>query len=165
MGDGVRERGPKASNVRLCVDRAGILHAVRRTYESERDREREQAVALAAFGPLGLTVAKLPLAYEVDFAVMRGERVVGVAEVKVRSRAYETVLLSLRKVQALERHARCGLIAWLLVAVPEGVYAQRVLPGERLDVRWGGRADRGDWQDREPVVHLPMSVMRRVAEC
>ena len=157
--------GAKPSKRARCVDRAGILGPVRRAYESERDREREQVVARAVFEPLGLVVAKLPMAYEVDFAVMRGERVVGVAEVKVRSRAYETVLVSLHKVQALRRAAQMGLRAWLLVAVPAGVYAHRVAPAGALDVRWGGRADRGDWQDMEPVVHVPFAGMTRVAEC
>jgi hypothetical protein len=132
-------------------------------YESAHDRERERAVAEATFGPHGLSVRKLPLAYEVDFAVLRGERVVGVVEVKVRGRAYETLLLSLHKLQALQRCARSGLRAWVLVSVPEGVYAQRIRPDEPVDVRWGGRTDRGDPQDVEPVAHLPMAAMRRVA--
>jgi hypothetical protein len=132
-------------------------------YESARDRELERAVAGAAFEPHGLSVRKLPLAYEVDFAVLRGERVIGVVEVKIRGRAYETLMLSLHKLQALRRYAGSGLRAWLLVSVPAGVYAKRIRPDEPIDVRWGGRTDRGDPQDVEPVVHLPMATMRRVS--
>lgn len=131
-------------------------------YERRGDRESELAAAEAAFGPRGLLVRKLPVAYEVDFCVLRDERVIGVVEVKVRTRAYDTLLVSLHKAQALRRFAACGLIAWLLVQVPAGLYARRVLPDEPLDVRWGGRKDRGDWQDMEPVAHFPMVGMRRV---
>lgn len=146
------------------VARAGILAPMPRPlYESAEDRTRELVAAEAAFGPHGLSVRKLPLAYEVDFAVLRGERVIGVAEVKVRGRAYDTLMLSLHKLQALRRFASTGLLAWVLVSVPAGLYARRIDPDEPLDVRWGGRLDRGDWQDMEPVAHLPMVGMRRVS--
>lgn len=133
-------------------------------YESADDRTRELAVAQAVFDPYGVTLAKLPVAYEADFAVVRGERVIGVAEVKVRSRAYETLLLSLHKAQSLRGFAQCGLRAWLLLCVPSGVYVRRVEPWDLADIRMGGRTDRGDWQDVEPVVHVPMLGMKRVAD-
>lgn len=132
-------------------------------YESEADRARELAVARAVFQPYGLTVLKLPIAYEVDFAVLRGERVVGFAEVKVRKRAYDTLMLSLHKAEALRRLAT-GFRSWLLVAVPAGVYARRFVIAERFDVRVGGRSDRGDWQDVEPVAHFPMLGLKRVCD-
>lgn len=132
-------------------------------YESASDRSRERSVADAVFQPYGLEPVKLPVAYELDFAVMRGATMVGVAEVKVRDRAYGTLMLSLHKAQALRRFADEGLIAWLLVHVPAGIYVKRMLTGERLNIRLGGRADRGDWQDIEPVAHFPMLGMKRVA--
>ncbi len=122
-------------------------------------------MAESVFQPYGLTLAKLPVAYEVDFAVARGERVVGVAEVKVRGRYYATLMVSLHKAQALRRFAADGLRAWLVLCVPGGVYVRRLTPDERLDIRMGGRTDRGDWQDVEPVAHFPMLGMRRVADC
>jgi hypothetical protein len=135
----------------------------RPTYESADDRAGEWAAVDAAFGPLGLRCVKLPRAYEVDFGVLRGDVLMGVCEVKVRSRAYETVMLSLHKAQALRRFAREGMRAWLLLSLPTGLYARRIAPDEQLDVRLGGRADRGDWQDIEPAAHFPVVGMARVA--
>lgn len=137
--------------------------SARPAYESGRDRERERSVIAAAFGAHGVEAVKLARAYEVDFALMRGERVMGVAEVKVRNRAYDTLMLSLHKAQALRRFAADGLRAWLVVCVPAGIYARRIAADERLDIRLGGRVDRGDWQDIELVAHFPMVGMKRVA--
>lgn len=133
-------------------------------YETADDRTRELAVAQAVFDPYGVTLAKLPVSYEADFAVVRDGRVIGVVEVKVRSRAYDTLMLSLHKAQTMRRYAECGLRAWLVLCVPTGVYARQVTASDLADIRMGGRTDRGDWQDVEPVVHVPMLGMRRVAD-
>lgn len=118
----------------------------------------------AVVEPYGLKAMKLPRTYEVDYGVTRGDELVGVAEVKVRGRAYDTLMLSLHKAQALRRFAHEGLRAWLVACVPSGVYVRRISARERFDIRLGGRTDRGDWQDVEPVAHFPMVGMRRVAD-
>ena len=133
-------------------------------YETSGDRDRERQVVEAVFEPYGLRAVKLPRAYELDFAVLRGERMLGMCEVKVRGRAYDTLMLSWHKAQALRAAAREGLIAWLVVALPEGIYTQRVGADAAFDLRMGGRQDRGDWQDMEPVAHFPMAGMQRVVE-
>lgn len=106
---------------------------------------------------------KMPKAYEVDFAVMRSGRVVGVVEVKVRSRHYPEIILSLHKAQALRRFAAWGLHARLIVATPEGVFLHRVT-SEVTPITLGGRTDRGDPDDVEPVVRYPVAGMRRVCD-
>lgn len=135
-------------------------------YERELDRERERAVVETVFHPYGMRTWKLPASYEVDFGLTReGEdALLAVAEVKVRGRAYDTLLLSMHKAQALRRFAAEGFRAYLLVALPAGIYVKRVQPDERFEVRMGGRRDRGDWQDIEPCAHFPMLGMRKVAE-
>lgn len=133
-------------------------------YETPGDRDRERQVVDAVFGPYGLRAEKMPRAYELDFAVLRGLQVMGMAEVKVRSRAYDTLMLSWHKALALREAARAGLIAWIVVALPEGIYTQRVGADDPIDLRWGGRTDRQDWQDMEPVAHFPMARMQRVME-
>lgn len=129
-------------------------------YESERDRERELSVMQAALAGRDVSAVKLPAAYEVDFGLMREGKLIGVAEVKVRSKAFDTLMLSLHKARALRAFAEDGLEAWVVACVPEGIYALAVKADELFDLRLGGRSDRGDWQDIEPVVHFPMPPLR-----
>lgn len=144
--------------------REGILVTMRTIYESDSDRTRERAVveSLLSGGPT--QPQKLPIASEVDFSLVRDGRVVGVMEVKVRKRAYDTMFVSLHKAQALRRFAAEGLRAWLVFALPEGVLSQPIAPDAVFDIRMGGRADRGDWQDRDLVAHFPTHAMRRAGD-
>lgn len=106
---------------------------------------------------------KLPRAYRLDYALTRDGEVVAWAEVKCRGKRYDSYMLSLHKwTAALELAARTDLPALLVVRWPDGVhfapFEDRV---ERVAI--GGRTDRGDWQDVEPVVLLPSQRFRRVA--
>lgn len=125
----------------------------RPVYETEPDlrKEREVIEVVARVGRM--TVQKLADKSQIDFALMKGDVVWGVAEVKVRNRLYPQMMLSLHKVQALRLHAAMGLQARVIFAVPEGIYAKRIEEGP-VDgwIGYGGRTDRGDAQDREPVV-------------
>lgn len=106
----------------------------------------------------------MPKAYEVDFAVVRAGRVIGVAEVKVRRRQHSDLLLSMRKGEALRRFAARGLHARLVVAVPQGVFVYRVATNDRPELCMGGRSDRGDPDDQEPMERYPWAGMRRVCD-
>lgn len=107
---------------------------------------------------------KLPLAYRVECVAISAlsQRVEGFCELKRRHvpmRAYSTLILSLHKWDDLVRYSRYGwsrlFVRWedcdAVVPVHEATTGYYV--------GFGGRdlKDRGDWQDQEPVVHIPMS--------
>lgn len=137
----------------------------RPTYETSADKSRERAVVDAVAARTKLTAKKLKKYSEVDFCLLKGDRVVGVAEVKVRGRDYKELFISLTKVQALRDLAAVGLAARIIFATPSGIYLQDIGPLEIMGwIGWGGRADRGDDQDQEMVVFYDMAGMRLLCD-
>ena len=133
---------------------------MRPTYETEADRKREREVieVIAAMG--NMRADKLKEYSAVDFALIRGTKVWGVAEVKVRDKLYPQMMLSLHKVQALRNYAALGLEARVVYATPQGIYVKKIGP-ESIDgwIGIGGRKDRGDPDDQELMVFFgPMVV-------
>lgn len=106
-----------------------------------------------------LVVRKMPPRYPVDFALCdQQENVVGWAEVKCRTnpaQKYPTYMLSLAKYEGLVRlQLFTGLPAELVVAWTDFVGTLKVPALVRIG--FGGRTDRGDDQDTEPVVLIPI---------
>ena len=128
---------------------------MRPTYETANDRSKERQIIDLVATKFGMKAVKLPQFQDIDFALMRGEVVWGVVEVKARGRHYPQMFLSLHKVQALRQYAAAGLQARVIFATPSGVFAKKVGPGE-IDgwIGVGGRKDRNDPLDTEMVVHF-----------
>jgi hypothetical protein len=146
---------------------------MRPTYETPGDRAREAAVVDAFASHYSLETIKLPARYPLDFGVLRdsedGKVITAFGEVKVRTHsfgAFPTVILSVAKwAEGMALVERTGTRFLLVVGWDSG-----------SDVRWvdlttltgppriapGGRQDRGDSDDSEPVVHIPIHVFRRV---
>jgi hypothetical protein len=104
------------------------------------------------------SVEKLsPTLYGVDWALYRQNRLVSFAEFKARGQKYDTLLLSLGKVihaRALARGAGVPFI--VVVRWPDGLFYWRD-DNRNLSAMQGGRVDRGQSGDTEPVVHVPTS--------
>lgn len=138
-------------------------------YESEKDRTKEQQVIDVFCRQFNLTAQKLKPSLIVDYALLKGERMVGVCEVKVRGKSYPEMFISLHKVQEMRKHVNDGNKARIIFAVPEGVYVQKVeFPDGDPSIKgWigiKGRKDRNDPFDMEPVVHWPLKDMTRIAD-
>ena len=105
------------------------------------------------------TFRKLPLGYEIECAVEVDGKVVGFCEFKRRHNKrhrYPTLILSLRKYKQLISYSYFESPAKLYVRWDDFDAVHVVRPQKiTYDIEWGGRTDRGDWQDREPVVHIP----------
>lgn len=135
---------------------------MRPTYETEADRKNEKRVAQKAASAWGGCLAeKLPKQYRADFGFVDSrESVLAWAEVKCRTNEhdrYPTYMLSLAKWLEAERLSQdTGLPFYLLVEFTDGIYYLRVKKLEGISIKMGGRSDRGDAQDREPTVHIPM---------
>ena len=146
---------------------------MRPIYETPGDRAREASVVDAFASHYSLETIKLPARYPFDFAVLRdsddGNVITAFGEVKVRTHAcgaFPTVILSVAKwSEGMALVERTGTRFLLVVGWDSG-----------SDVRWvdlttltgppriapGGRQDRGDSDDAEPVVHIPIHVFRSV---
>lgn len=134
-------------------------------YESKADKDRELQVIQRVGAMTKLEPKRLPEYSEADFAMLRDNRVVGVAEVKVRGKRYPQMFISLHKVQALRDYASLGLAARLVFALPDGVYVQEIGHPEIMGwIGYAGRTDRGDVQDTEMVVFYDTSGMRRLCD-
>lgn len=128
---------------------------MRPTYETAADQSRERLIVDRVCERFGMKAVKLPQFRDIDFALVRGEVVWGVAEVKCRNKHYPQMFLSLHKVQALRNYAAAGLQARVIFATPQGVFTKKIGPLE-IDgwIGIGGRTDRGDNKDQELLVYF-----------
>ena len=132
-------------------------------YESSRDRANEQRAieAYCRSHSERVHAVKLPIVYAVDWGIFHDDNLICWAECKRRfnERArYETILLSCRKYLAGMDLCRISGKPFLLVVQWNDFLGTHVCDGKAAkDIRVGGRRDRGDWQDVEPVVHIPVS--------
>ena len=138
-------------------------------YETESDRSKEGEVIDIYAHHFGLRPVKLKPSLIVDYALMRRDQMVGVAEVKVRGKAYPEMFISLHKVQEMRKHVMDGTKARVIFATPRGVFVQKVefdpaSPAITHHIGMAGRTDRGDKSDMEPVVFFPMAGMERIAD-
>lgn len=112
----------------------------------------------------GIELRKLPISYRLDFAMFRDGKLRGFAEVKTRNNrhdSYPTLIISLGKVMAARQLAEVSETrSVLLVQYLDGLYwCNFATP---FEVAMGGRWDRGDDDDVEPVAHYPIEAFKIV---
>lgn len=126
-------------------------------YEDETSLDHERVIAEALEEKWGVDFWKLPRSYVADFAVLRKGELIGWAELKVRKcerKKYPTFMVALHKALALKRLADAGGSVILLVHWSDGLFMLKPDLRQKLKIRIGGRSDRGDPADLEPVVHF-----------
>ena len=71
----------------------------------------------------------------------------------------------MQKYQKGIEFARCGLLVYLVIGWPDGVYGYRLRPYDldRFVIAIGGRVDRSDAADIEPVVHVPAREFKKIS--
>lgn len=126
--------------------------------ESAEDVRREALVlddAVAAMGFAGW-IKLSPILYEIDAAIHDGGDLIAWAEVKVRNRLYDTVLLSVAKALALYRlHLATHLPGYFILHTPEGgIMVHRIGPVYNYAMKIAGNA-RGQNGDIEPCIFIP----------
>lgn len=136
-----------------------------RFYETAEDLKRESDVIAFYAKKKRCEYHKLPIAYKADYALMRDGELKAFAEIKCRKVThdkYDTIILSLLKWHDINALAqRVNVPAMLVVRYTDGVYTipLREVPDS---IEIGGRVDRGDDRDVEPVVHYRVDRMKRV---
>jgi len=127
-------------------------------YETPADLVNERRVADALLERWRCNAVKLPRRYEIDYALSRGNRVMAWAEVKCRTNPreqYPTYMVALGKVlTGLNLSQRTNLPFMLVVQWTDSL--GWVTPTFDA-IHIGGRHDRGDREDEEPMVHIPIA--------
>jgi hypothetical protein len=129
-------------------------------YERATDRANESEVAGLVADKWRCEARKQPIAYQIDYALLRDTGVVALMEVKDRPKytwdyfsRFGGYRLSLHKWDAALRYSRAMNLPFVLAVRASGDLRRLVFqPGGGWDVDgliWAGRKDRGDWQDQE----------------
>lgn len=132
---------------------------MRLIYENTETRanERETSKRLEEKWSCGLV--KLPRHYVMDYAAVRNDKVVSFVEIKCRTNAmehYPTYMVAAHKpLKANELYMTFRLPSFLVVQWTDALgYVDFQKAG--YDLRIGGRKDRNDPADQEPVLHIPV---------
>ena len=139
----------------------------RPTYETESDRQAEQAIAETVARAWRCALYKLPISYGFDFAVIRGhkpEKVVAFVEVKRRHHSfgiYDDIMLSALK---LMKAKQVGVPVYFVVQWDDKTGYCELTDDLWESLAWGGRTSKTrDAADIEPVVHIPMARFKIIA--
>lgn len=142
---------------------------IRPIYETSEHRAAERSTADLIASAYRLNMIPMPLKTQVDYMGWSDERnrVRAFFEMKRRKvdrLRYETLMLSLHKVVAMDELERStGIPVMLAVTWNDGTGLLRVSKVERpLDIEIGGRWDRNDPQDVEPVVHFDVNKFKMI---
>lgn len=138
------------------------MTGARPIYENAASLTAEDGVIRALCGAWRCEAKKLPRSYGLDYLLLRGGLAQAACEVKVRGRRYDTLFLSLHKVAATLQFSHVSLPSFLVVAWPDGLYWRELSFDAGAYLGFGGRTDRNDPADLEPVVHWPASSFRRI---
>ena len=134
---------------------------MRPTYEVSQDLLNEQDIILRFIDHFGghLTPFKMPIQYKLDFCLGDGSSAKVFAEVKVRKNnkeKYSTYIISLSKVMAAKSiKESTGLDTVIIVGWTDCIGYTNL--NNDWPIKVGGRTDRNDWQDIEPLAHIPIS--------
>ncbi len=137
-------------------------------YETSEDLEREVDVVRRLEERWKAEAIKLPTSYRLDYVFVRdGKEVRSFCEVKVRRYSWEEIdrmggyMISLAKWTAAEAFCSIsGLPFILAVSAAREIRFASIRTFEHDGVVHGGRADRADWQDKEPMVLFSVARFR-----
>ena len=143
-----------------------VLVGMRPIYETDKDREQEADFIKELCIAWKCEAKKLPIHYKLDFALIREGVIRAFLEMKIRSYAkgyFDTYMISMAKVLAAQEYSAFAGVASLLAVRwndEDGFIALHKMKDFHLG--FGGRGDRGDSQDMEPVVFIPIQHFRRI---
>lgn len=133
-------------------------------YESTHDIVKEVEIAGVLETVWECDVHKLPRSYQWDYGAFRDGNMQAVFEIKCRKKKYNTLILSLHKIMKGHDYDRVGIRAFVVIEWLDGLYYLRLpvpLGRDHCRVEWGGRKDRNDAEDMEPVVHIPVEMFTK----
>ena len=137
----------------------------RKMYESKDNLEKEKNVLRHMSVKWDVSYSKLPISYKLDYSMYRNDKLCGFAEVKCRKNSmndFSTYIISLSKVMKARRLASVtGTKSVLIVSWSDATGWINLFSD--FEVKQGGRSDRDDWQDQEPVCHFQISEFKIIS--
>lgn len=131
---------------------------MRPLYENDNNLRSEKNLISHVSDCWNVVSYKMPMSYKIDYAMYRDDILIGFAEVKCRTHkfgTFPTYIISLAKVMEARRLAReTDTRSILIVSWTDKIGYLDFLCHHQI--RHGGRADRNDWQDQEPVCHFDL---------
>jgi hypothetical protein len=138
-------------------------------YESNKDLANEASVAFFLQKKWRCRFSKLGIKYGIDYAIMRDNEIVAVAEVKCRDYSAQRIaelggyMIGAHKLLAGITISEVFQVPFLLVIrLLDQVYFARINRSVHMRLVLGGRVDRNDIQDIEPCALIPMTSFVRV---
>jgi hypothetical protein len=138
-------------------------------YESKEDLVNENNMKSILEAKWNCELNKCPIKYNVEWFAQRGKDYVAFVEFKHRQTLsidkYPRYMMSLDKwlrAQQLSKEVKVPFI--MVITFAEGTYHGVFHHDDVHDTRYmfGGRYDRGDAQDVEPMVLLPLKIFKKI---
>lgn len=124
---------------------------MRPLYETQQDLHNEGQVLARICAAWECEGTKLPLTYKVDYALTRHGEIKAWAEIKCRNTEYPDMWVSLKKWMAGVRLSKTTGRPFVLVYCFKHKVYWKAVQDDLPVIRIGGRTDRSDWQDVEPM--------------
>lgn len=139
---------------------------VRPIYESSKNIDNEKIAAKEIARVIGCNVMRNKKLCAFDYSFIKDNNIKAIGEIKVRScfrNQYKTFFISADKVLKCKEFASTFDIKFLLfVWWGDGIYMLDVMETSHDYLDIGGRTDRGDAQDIEPMVHYSVEKFKLV---
>jgi hypothetical protein len=136
-------------------------------YENSNDLSNELRISQYLENCWKAKFVKMPISYHIDWAIVRDNEIKAFAEYKRRHNLkdrYETLMLSLNKWRnGRSLGADLGVPFFIIVEWDDGLYYYNTNI-ETPIYGFGGRLDREDLQDQEPVVFINTKLFCKVKE-
>ena len=130
-------------------------------HETEADRRAEWEIVNELLARWGARAKKLHLKYKLDFMVYKSNKAIAWVEAKDRPtwEGYETYLLGFHKWCGAHQYLSFSRLPTVIAVRLKGqLMTYNVAPYDlgEFDIREGGRMDRDETADIEPVIHIPI---------
>jgi len=139
---------------------------MRPLYETQQDRDNEQALSSIIQRQFNCQLTKMPIKLSLDFMATRDGSAVAFIEARQRKTKmlqYPTYMISLYKVMMANTLTQAtGLPCFLAVQWSDAAGICK-LPAKDMDIQTGGTMRRGDPQDIEPVAYFDVASFKVIA--
>lgn len=137
---------------------------MRPTYETESDLENERRIIRVIAERWNCEAKKNPQFYKVDYGLYRNGEIYAWAELRNRNISidtYPTFHLSVSKTIFLfDLGYRTDRPAFIIVGLKDRILFHQIRLPASYRITEGGRKDRDDPDDKEPVVNIPWDQFR-----
>jgi len=144
---------------------------MRPTYENKQSLDAERKTVETLSKMWKVRFIKMPISYHLDYSMVQKDSVVGFAEVKVRTNPitqYDTYMIALSKVLKARQLSEATkkpsilIVNWRIINKDptKNDCIGWINFKREFELGFGGRKDRNDWQDQEPVALYPISMFK-----